>query len=332
MIKFRTEINIKKTGLDIGYADRLFFVGSCFSSNIGDRLAKLKFNCIVNPTGVLYNPASIVSMLNRLMENRLFSPSEFFCNSGVWNCLDLHSSFSSLSQEYAVLNANRSISQASSFLKTTTRLFITLGTSWVYRLKQSGQVVANCHKLTPDSFVRERLSVDSIVEMFIPVLQTLFDQNPELRVVFTVSPIRHWKDGAHGNQLSKSTLLLAIDQLTDIFADRVDYFPAYEILMDDLRDYRFYADDLLHPSEAAVSYIFDQFSNSFFSDDVKKQIAQVSSIVSAASHRPFNPDSFDYKLFCSRNLDAIENIRKMIPNIDFSDEVKSFDVSGHDFA
>lgn len=324
-MKFRTEINLQKADFGISYADRLFFMGSCFSSNIGDRLLGLKFPTLVNPTGVLYNPASICMMLERINAGLLFKDEDFFCEGGVWNSFHLHSSFSSLSLDEIKSKANAAVQEAADCLHHTTRLFLTLGTAWVYHLVEGGTVVANCHKRPAREFVRERLSVDEIVELFIPVLQNLIEANPDLKIIFTVSPIRHWKDGAHGNQLSKATLMLGIDQLQEIFPENVRYFPAYELLMDDLRDYRFYASDLLHPSDQAVDYIFDQFISSYMSDEVQNQMKKISSIISAASHRPLNPDSFDYKLFCSRNLDLINALKKQLPLLDFSAEQKLFE-------
>jgi hypothetical protein len=327
-MKFRTEINVERAPFDLSYADALFFIGSCFSSSIGDRLSRLKFPVMINPTGVLYNPASICGLLGRFQTKEHFQPSDTFCQDGVWNSFSLHGCFSATSQEALLDSANRAVDEAHDFLEKTSCLFITLGTAWIYRLRQSGAVVANCHKVPSAQFERERLSVDEVVELFIPVIQTMVDAHPRMRVIFTVSPIRHWKDGAHGNQLSKATLLLAVDHLCSLFPDSVSYFPSYELLMDDLRDYRFYADDLLHPSQAAVDFIFSHLQQTYMSTDTQRLCDSVGALVAAASHRPFNPSSFDYKRFCSSNLHLIDELQRKIPNVDFSVEKKLFNYCG----
>ena len=318
-MNFRTEVLLNKAGLDISYSDRLFFVGSCFSNNIGQRLADLKFKTMVNPTGVLYNPCSIAQLVERVAEEKLFSDCDFFCEKGIWNSFHLHSSFSALSLDDIKNNANQSIVAAHDFLCHASVVVITLGTSWVYK-KHDGSIVSNCHKLPSCNFQRSRLSVEEIVTCLENMIRDLHGINKLLNVVFTVSPIRHWKDGAHGNQLSKSTLLMAIDALQNNHPDSVSYFPSYEIMMDDLRDYRFYADDMLHPSSQAVDYIFQKFSDSYFSAETVSCSKLVQNIISDVNHRPINPESEEYKKFLGAVIKKIDLAGNMYPNLDLSAE------------
>ncbi|MBR6103976.1 MAG: GSCFA domain-containing protein [Paludibacteraceae bacterium] len=321
---FRTEIKVQKADFGISYADRLFFVGSCFSSNMADRLSAFKFPLVVNPTGVLYNPASVCLLLRSLLSGRLLAESDVFLQDGVWNSFFLHSCFSSLSKDELLNKANSALLSAKRALEQTSCLFLTFGTAWVYLLKETDTVVANCHKVPADRFKRQRLSPEEVVGECLPVFQELVERNPDIHIVLTVSPIRHWKDGAHGNQLSKATLLLAVDQLCQLLPENVSYFPSYELLMDDLRDYRFYADDLLHPSKQAVDYLFEKFCGAYFSDDVIAAMKEVGQVVAAANHRPMNPDSFGYKLFCERTRQKMAELGKRFPHIDFSAEEQAF--------
>lgn len=197
---------------------------------------------------------------------------------------------------------------------------ITFGTSWIYRLKESGEVVANCHKLPDRLFLRERLSVSQIVTSWSDVLEKLWKACPELKVLFTVSPIRHWKDGAHGNQLSKATLLLAIDELNRMYPDNTAYFPSYEIVMDELRDYRFYAEDMIHPSPTAVDYIWERFSGTYFPEDTRTFMRQWEGIRKGLSHKPFNPESESYRTFLSQILLKIEQLKEKFPYLDVQNE------------
>ena len=224
-----TRILLPKARFSFSYEDRVVMMGSCFAENIGRKLEENKFSVDINPFGTLYNPAS----------------GDLFQHEGIYHSFTHHSRFSAPSEEECLGHINSRLSESSDFLRKATRLVITLGTAFVYRLKSDGRIVSNCHKLPEKMFDRQRLSTQEIVEDWKPLLLALWEQNPALKILFTVSPIRHWKDGAHENQLSKATLLLATDALQKDYPDRIAYFPAYEILMDELRDYRFYADDII---------------------------------------------------------------------------------------
>lgn len=242
-----TRILLPKARFSFSYEDRVVMMGSCFAENIGRKLEENKFSVDINPFGTLYNPASVAEGLRMLLRPERFTSGDLFRHEGVYHSFTHHSRFSAPSEEECLDHINSRLSQSSDFLRKATRLVITLGTAFVYRLKSDGRIVSNCHKLPEKMFDRQRLSTQEIVEDWKPLLLALWEQNPALKILFTVSPIRHWKDGAHENQLSKATLLLATDALQKDYPGRIAYFPAYEILMDELRDYRFYADDMLLP-------------------------------------------------------------------------------------
>jgi len=319
-MEFRTTIHIKKQEPGISYSDKIMMFGSCFAENIGEKLQKSKFQTLVNPFGILYNPESIHASLERILEKKLFSENELFEHEGVWKSFSHHSRFAELTSEAFLENANKKLEEASEFLQTTDFLIITFGTSWIYRLKESGKVVSNCHKLPGTLFIREKLTPDAIVETYTALIRKLLQIRPKINVIFTVSPIRHWKDGAHENQLSKATLLLAIEQLQCLFPTNTGYFPAYEIVLDELRDYRFYAEDMIHPNETAIRYIWERFSGCFFSEETEKQLAEIEKLHSAIRHRPFNPQSKAFQEFIRKNLKLLEGMEKKYPGVDFREE------------
>jgi len=324
-MEFRTAVGIKKQEPDINYSSRIMMFGSCFTENIGKKLQEAKFQTLINPSGILYNPESIRSHISRILEKRAFTEDEIFEHESVWKSFDHHSRFATLSPEAFLDSANRKLEEAAEFLKKTDFLIITFGTSWIYRLKESGRVVANCHKLPANNFIREKLNQGTIVESYSALIQELLKVSPEIKIIFTVSPIRHWKDGAHENQLSKATLLLAIEELQQLFPENTSYFPAYEIVMDELRDYRFYAEDMIHTNEITINYIWKRFADSFFSKDTTGTISEIEKLVQATRHRPFNPQSDTFRQFIRKNIALLEKFEKKYPYIDFGAEREYFE-------
>lgn len=278
------------------YQSNILTLGSCFSENMGLKMKNVFFKTEINPFGVLYNPVSILYSINLLIENKRFTASDIFEYKSLWHSFAHSSSFSDVSSELCLSKMNERIAFASEFIKITDVLLITFGTAWVFTDKESGRVVSNCHKLPSGKFNRRRLTVDEITEAYSDLLTKLKALYPNLNVVFSVSPIRHWKDGAHENTISKSTLLLAVDALQSQF-DNVHYFPAYELLMDELRDYRFYASDMLHPSDVAVEYIWTKFSASVFSEETLQLMKKLEQLAADRAHRPLHPLSPEYALF-----------------------------------
>lgn len=324
-MSFFTEIQIPEFPWKLDYSRSTMLMGSCFSENIGQKLLDLKFKVDMNPFGILYNPESIANSLKILLEKRVFTENDLFQDQGVWNSFYHHSRFSDVDQKVVLENINGRIAVSHEFLKTADFLIITFGTAWIYELKRTGQIVSNCHKVPASEFKRFRLGVFEIVEKWRELAEKLWQFNPNLKLIFTVSPIRHWKDGAVENQLSKSTLLLAIDQLVRGFGDQqCRYFPSYEIMMDELRDYRFYAEDMLHLSPVAVDHIFDRFCAAAVSPESLKISGQITKILKAVQHRPFNPKSVEYEKFLRANLEEIAKLQALFPALDWKKEIAHF--------
>lgn len=319
-MEFRKEINISKNELKIDYNSKLLLLGSCFIENIGKKLIDSRFRAIVNPFGVLYNPLSICQSLQFLLDQKQFTKDDLFLDKGSFNSLFFHSSFANTDSEIYLNRINESIKKASTQLLDTDVLIITFGTAYVYQDKNSNDIVANCHKLPASNFVRNRLSVDTIVENWSIIIKKLNQNNPNLKVLFTVSPIRHLRDGEHENQLSKSILLLAIDQLSNIFSNTF-YFPSYEIVMDDLRDYRFYAEDMVHPNDLTIKYIWEKFSETFFENTTKSILDEWLKIGKSLNHRVLNQDSLEYKQFLKQTLLKLEIFQNKYPYFDCEKDV-----------
>jgi hypothetical protein len=274
--KFRTIIEQPKAKALISHESKLLMLGSCFTDNVGRRLTAHGFNVTVNPMGILFNPASIASILNRALSSQLYTASDLVNDNGVFHCLDFESRRQSADSAELLESLNRDFTEFSALMTESDTWIITFGTAWIFERRDNGMLVGNCHKFNPTFFNRRRLSVDEITRLWRPLCQSH-------RVIFTVSPIRHLADGLHGNNISKSTLLLAIEALVD--EGLAEYFPAYEILVDDLRDYRFYDADMKHPSEVACDYIFDIFSKTYFDKNTQALALENLRAYKAQKHR-----------------------------------------------
>lgn len=304
MIKLTTQVSYKPCPYKIGYNDNILLLGSCFADSIGSMLDYYRFNTLINPFGVLYNPVSIANAIERIAQLKRFTPADVIKTGELYNSLFHHTSFARETAPEFLEHANGSLSFASEYLKKATVVIITLGTAWCYRHIETDTIVANCNKLNPALFKRELLSVSKIAENLkrITTLLTCNYNNPDKKafpnirqVIFTVSPIRHLKDGLHGNTISKASLHLALEQVVN--GDDIIYFPSYEIMTDELRDYRFYAEDLVHPSDTAVKYIFEKFTENCFKTDIDATMRMAERITLAERHRPFNRESESYKQF-----------------------------------
>ncbi len=289
--EFRTIVKPLRFRGTIGHRQGVMMLGSCFSDNIGLRLRQACFDVDINPFGTLYNPASIACGIGAILKCRQYSIDDLFQEKGDnrWHSFSHHSEYSSVDSQLMLEKINQRVCEANKMLQRASTLIVTFGTAWVYKYAPTGKVVANCHKLPASMFERSMMSIDEIVAMWKDVIADVKAINQSIQVIFTVSPIRHLRDGAHENQLSKSTLLLAINQLVRECED-VIYFPAYEIMNDDLRDYRFYASDMTHPSEVAVDYIYDMFSQSFFDDDTISLAEKCVKLSKRLMHIPMGDD------------------------------------------
>lgn len=320
---FRTEINPTKFSFKINHDTPTLLVGSCFTQNIGEKLLFSKIPTLVNPFGVVYNPFSVATCIETILNNSKLNDCDIQFGNDLWFSYSHHSSFAAVDKAQCLDRINTSIEQAHTFIQKTKVLIVTFGTARIYRLKSNGKVVANCHKTPASEFSNELINIESIIEVWNKLIQDLLSKNADLKIVFTVSPVRHWKDGAIGNQLSKSILNVAVHELVEQFPESTAYFPSYEIMMDDLRDYRFYADDMLHPSTSAINYIWEKFQQAAFDTSTLKLIADIEKIRKAASHRPFNPNTESHKVFVQNTLEQIKQINQNYPEIDFNKEIST---------
>ena len=310
----QTEIKIQPMEQTIHYGDGLLFVGSCFADEVGGLCRGLGFNVMVNPFGVLYNPVSITNALHRLQNGKPFSHNEVIRTGEEFYCTFSHNTeFWNPSEEALLNQVNQALEAASTHFKQAKWVVVSLGTAWVYRYRETLEVVANCHKLPARLFDRFCLSVPATVT----VLSDVVKKHPDKQFIFTVSPLRHLKDGLHGNQLSKSALLLAVDQVCEQFGN-AHYFPAYEILLDELRDYRFYKEDMVHPTEQAVQYIWERFAE--YAIDPKEQPAMkaAAELKQMLHHRPLFPESEACKKFEQQKEQRAMELQKQFPAVRIS--------------
>lgn len=302
--------------------DNIMLMGSCFTEHIYDRLNMFKFNVLQNPSGILFNPQSISQSIHSFINKNELHATEFFAQNGLWNHWQFHSSLSQTDLQAAKSIMNQRILEAHQFLAKTNWLIITFGSAIVYDL-QNGVTVANCHKSPAHFFKRRMLTVDEVVLSYIKLIKSLLDFNPSLNLLFTVSPVRHLKEGFVENNRSKSTLILAIEKLIERFKC-CHYFPSYELVIDDLRDYRFYAEDMVHPNYLATSYVWEKFSNACIEGKTRQVFKELQFIHNAINHRPLHPNSEEHAKFRAKIYKAILELSNRFPNMDFSHEIQFF--------
>ena len=321
---FRTAFNINASPARISYKSHVMFIGSCFTTEIGAKLEEGKLNVMINPSGTIYNPVSIANTLDLVMQNKTFGTGDIYKFGNLFLSFQHDSGFSSEDRTNAIDKINSSTEKAHRFLREADFLFVTFGTARIYRFISTGEIVSNCHKIPAEEFSRELLSVEDIAGLWKGLLDRLLAFNKGIKVIFTVSPVRHWKDGAHGNQVSKSVLILAVEKLLDNPAV-AGYFPAYELVMDDLRDYRYYAPDMLHLSDQAVEYIWEKFSECYLDPSAASTYNDVRSVTRAMKHRFLTDSSRDRAAFARNILDKIEVLEKQYDYLDFTAERKRFE-------
>lgn len=319
---FTTKVDIPESPFKIDHTQSLFFTGSCFAQNISQKFKDLKFKTLVNPFGVIYNPLSISRMLENIESGKQYTLQDLFCDNGLWSNWDAHSSLSNSDKDLCLQNLNEAISRSQNFLKNADTAFITLGTAFVYFMKLGGMVVSNCHRQDPALFGRERVSIEEAAQALEKAVHSLRQINPNIKIVFTVSPLRHMSDGAHENNLSKFTLHLAVDEIVKKYPQFTSYFPSYEIVMDELRDYRFYASDMVHLSETAEQYIFEKMGDAYFDETTKANIKLLQKFLKSANHRIVDENSPKNKAFAEKHLALALDLMKLIPGLDLSEEQK----------
>lgn len=321
MNNFRTELQVSKLPFEINHQQRILSMGSCFVEQMGNRLTRLKFPHLLNPFGIVYHPLVLAHQLEELTrEHPSLQAEAVFESHGLWRHFSFHSRYARPKRADMVELVHEQLRTARAFVEQLDVLILTFGTADVYRLVETGNFVSNCHKLPQSAFVKERSSVGDIVKGLQPVLDELHDLRPKLQVVLTVSPVRHLRDGLVSNQRSKAILLLAAAELS-AQNDYVNYFPAYELLLDDLRDYRFYGPDMLHPSPAAIDYIWNQFIGAAWSTETHALCKRIDKLVQAAEHRPLHADSEVFRAFQQRQREAVAEFAEQHPNLDFGMEL-----------
>lgn len=303
----KTDIEIKSSPLKIGYDTPILSLGSCFSDYVATKMGEYKLPVVSNPLGTLFNPMSIADSLELFRDKRY--PDLISFNERYFS-LSAHTSLDGRSEEEGKQKIEEAVSLGHTALQNSKYIILTFGTAFVF--EKDDKVVANCHKLPASLFKRRLLEIEEIVSRYTELIAALGDRT----IILTLSPVRHLADGMADNSLSKAILRVAISRLCRLFSGKVLYFPSYEIILDDLRDYRFYSSDLVHPNETAINYVFEQFTKAYMNDDTLKKMAAVEKIVKAAGHRPFSPQSEEYRKFCRANLELISKL----PDIDLSKE------------
>ena len=295
-MNFQTIVPLnKETRNSIDYNAKILLLGSCFSENIGDKLNYFKFQTSQNPFGILFHPKAIENLVTNAINEKKYLPEDLIFQNERWHSFDAHSSLSTTDKNELLANLNSAIRATNKKLKEATHIIITLGTSWVYRFIETDVIVANCHKIPQKKFLKTLLSVDEITKSLKTTISHLKSVNKNIHILFTVSPVRHLKDGFIENMQSKSHLITAIHSIMK--TKNSSYFPSYEIMMDELRDYRFYAEDMIHPNKTAINYIWERFAETRISESSKLTMKEVETIQKGISHRPFNENSEQHQKF-----------------------------------
>ncbi|TRW25196.1 GSCFA domain-containing protein [Flavobacterium zepuense] len=316
---FTTQIPITKGNLPIDYNSRIMSLGSCFAVNIGQKFDYFKLRNTTNPFGILFHPLALEKFIGFAVNQKTFTEADIFFNNERWHCFDAHSDLSSTSKEELLANLNTATASAHAEIKTATHLIITLGTAWVYREIASGNLVANCHKVPQKQFNKELLSAHAIQDSLSGIVNLVKEVNPAAHIIFTVSPVRHIKDGFTENQWSKANLISALHTVlaTPPLGAGGLYFPSYEIMMDELRDYRFYAQDMIHPNQTAIDYIWERFTDAWITREAQQTMKLADTIQKGLQHRSFNPDSQQHRNFLTKLSDKIATLQNQYPHITF---------------
>jgi hypothetical protein len=330
-MQFSTIVPIANYPNPIHYNSKIVSLGSCFAENIGEKFEYFKFQSTVNPFGIIFNPVSIEKIIRKAILNEAFAESDLFFHNDLWHCFDAHSELSHPNKEELLANLNRTLESTNQQINSATHIIITLGTAWVYRNIEKDSIVANCHKVPQKQFTKELLSVETIQQSLKSILSLISEANKEANIIFTLSPVRHIKDGFVQNNVSKAHLISALHHVLQCVSESnvtlsssdvtlslsKGYFPSYEITMDELRDYRFYAEDMLHPNQVAIDYIWKRFSETAIAPEALITMEEVDSIQKALRHRPFNPNSESHQKFLENLNQKINKLALQFPTMNF---------------
>ncbi len=315
-MNFTTKISISKSNSQINYSSKIISIGSCFASTMGEKFEYFKFQNTVNPFGIIFNPISIENLINRAVNQIEFTENDIFFYNESWHCFEVHSVLSNTSSQLFLEKLNRILHYFRTQTIEATHYIITYGTSWIYRNKTSNTIVANCHKVAQNQFNKEILSVEVIEKSIQNTIDLVKKVNPNCQFIFTISPVRHIKDGFVENQLSKAHLITSLQSAISNL-QTANYFPSYEILLDELRDYRYYTEDMLHPNKIAIDYIWERFCESTISEDSFPIMEEISTIQKSLLHKPFNPNSESHLKFIAKLNKKMSTLVSKYPNIQF---------------
>lgn len=319
-MQFRTQIPLSKSSNPIDYNSKVLSFGSCFAENMADKFDYFKFQNETNPFGIIFNPVSIEKVIERTVHENWFTEKDVFFHNERWHSFEAHSDLSNSDRQELLETLNKAIYETNKQLKEATHIIITYGTSWIYRSLESDEIVANCHKVPQKQFLKELLSVETIQKNIQNTISLIQNINPNVNFIFTISPVRHIKDGFEENQLSKSHLFAAVHQVLKTHNSKLitqNYFPSYEIMMDELRDYRFYTEDMLHPNQVAIDYIWYKFSENYIALESISIMQEVDGIQKSLRHRSFNPESEQHQKFLDKLQQKIKSLGEKWPNIKF---------------
>ena len=316
-MNFTTKISIQKCNHSITYDSKIMLLGSCFAESMGKKFDYFKFQNTTNPFGIIFNPVSLAKLVERSAQKEYFTEDDIFFHNDLWQCFEVHSNLSHPDKAIFLSNLNSIVELTHRQIGSLTHFIITLGTSWVYRNIETNEIVANCHKVPQKQFVKELLSPEIISQSIESILFTISVVNPNCNFIFTVSPVRHIKDGFVENTLSKSHLITALHKTITHHPLSITYFPSYEIMMDELRDYRFYTEDLLHPSQTAIEYIWEQFSEACFNLETSSIVNEIEHIQKRMAHKSFNPQSESHKLFKQKLASDCQSLQAKFPFMQF---------------
>ena len=328
-MKFRYEFDIKSLPHSITHHKKLMLVGSCFTENIGEKLVRHKFKIHENPNGILFNPVSVAEAVINVIENKQYNEEDLFSYNEAWHSWQHHSRFSGITVDDALQKINNSTKAANTFLKHADYLLITLGSAWVYALTEKasnatvGTIAANNHKAPADWFARRLLRPEQVIRVLSTMLDKLGTFNPDIKVIFSISPVRHLREGVIENNRSKAVLIQAVHEIVEQSAQYY-YFPSYELMIDDLRDYRFYAEDLVHPNYHATQYIWEKFIESCIAEDAQLLLKRIQEINLAYQHKPFNPSTVAHQAFLKKYASLVNQLQEKHPEIDLQREYNYF--------
>ena len=328
-MKFHFEFPVKKSQTLVAHHQKILLMGSCFTENIGDKLRKLKFTVMENPNGILFNPISVVEAIDSYIFNKQISSTDIFEYNETWHSWKHHSRFSGITPEECVQKINQSISDAHNYLKKADHVMITLGSSWLYTLTneainaETGSVAANNHKAPANWFQKRLMSAEETTNVLYKMLNKLLAFNPHIHVIFTISPVRHLREGLIENNRSKAVLIQAVHELVEKY-ETLYYFPAYELVIDDLRDYRFYAEDLVHPNYQATQYVWEKFTEACMSEDTIMLMKEIAEINLAYQHKTFNEQTGIHKKFLASYFMKTRLLQQKHPFLDFKTELEYF--------